>query len=334
MIGGIQTPGMYRTSSAVPSFFSNVAMLHIGFFNFTICLNAAEAAGNIVEGKTPVCANVPDSTGVSLSVNQNGYAPGWCGVHVSQYEKSTGSANPLAEYQLAVTIFDGAGQPIAYATKQPVDPAIIVPSKLPFNLIVSDNGADDTVCFWYSDQYWCSNDQAHHCNFGKYDGDTKAREGNCGFTCNNPGSSPPASATQQVPAGAVTAYMGTGAAAATAVAAPKSYAPGSCGLHIRQYQKTETANDLNPGPDYALELTLYDAKKTLLAYMDKTDAPTGKWLNIQGPLPWIVQASTEAVDSDPVDLRYAVQSWTTKSSQCSQGGWNKGVRDIDCGFSC
>lgn len=313
-IGGIRTPG---------------------FFNYTICLNLTEAVENIDKKVWPPCGTVPNSDGVSPSVNQQGYAPGWCGIHISQYQKNDLAANPLPEYQAAISIFDGAGNALAYATKQPIDPAIIIKSKLPYDLIVADSSKGDDLCFWYGDQYWCTDDtNVHHCVMGGWDGATKARQGNCGFSCPNPTSNPPKSATEQVPKGAVTAYMGTGTATATAVPPVKTYAKGSCGLHVRQYQKNEFANSLNPSPDYALEMALYDGKMTLIAYMEKTYAPQGQWLSVQGPLQWQVQASTGAVDSDPVYMRYGAQSWNSNSKQCSGDWFNNGYRDIACRFDC
>lgn len=45
----------------------------------------------------------------------------------------------------AISIFDAAGNALAYAVKQPIEPAIIVKSKLPFDLIVAERAGPAEV---------------------------------------------------------------------------------------------------------------------------------------------------------------------------------------------
>ncbi|KAJ5087087.1 hypothetical protein NUU61_008394 [Penicillium alfredii] len=71
------------------------------------------------------------------------------------------------------------------------------------------------------------------------------------------------------------AYSGTGDGAQTAGA--KSYKKGKCKIQIRQYQRNEMHNYLNPG-EYSLEMALLDDKKNLIAYTRKTKAPPAKEL--------------------------------------------------------
>jgi hypothetical protein len=96
------------------------------------------------------------------------YEHSFCRVHVTQYQKNEGiDTNPLHDCQMAITIKDGKINQIGYATKQDAEYALIVDSRLPIGLIIQDGLVDnDPVCFWYSNQWWCSNDQLHHCNFG------------------------------------------------------------------------------------------------------------------------------------------------------------------------
>ena len=117
------------------------------------------------EHQTDKCAVYPPSTGV----DQPGeYHDGWCGVHVDQYQRNEGNAiNPLNNYQLSISINDANGIQVGQATKQSAANALsIVDSALPFNLVVFPGSSDDdTVKFWYSDQYWNSST----CGVGSYD---------------------------------------------------------------------------------------------------------------------------------------------------------------------
>ncbi|KAG8532479.1 uncharacterized protein KY384_002356 [Bacidia gigantensis] len=100
-----------------------------------------------------------------------GYTPGWCGVHVIQYQKANPS-DPSSHYHLDVTIYDGAQKQIGQVTNQdaPSGQGVNVDSALPFVLIVTAQNVDaDAVLFKYADQSWGSNDQDHHCDFGAYD---------------------------------------------------------------------------------------------------------------------------------------------------------------------
>ncbi|KAJ5624260.1 hypothetical protein N7510_000569 [Penicillium lagena] len=319
-IGGIQTPG---------------------FFNFTICLNATEAQNNAVEGTLPVCATVPNSDGVSPNVNSDGWTPGWCGLHFTQWEPNEGNNNPLDEWQLEITLFDGSQTWLTTATKQPVEGGLIIPSKLTYNLTATmeDSDDSDSLCFWYSDQYWCISDSAaHDCQYdSSFDGTYRTRQGNCGFTCDNPSSDPPASATTNYPTSPVTAFFGTGTAYTQALSY-STYNSGWCGLHIRQYQRDETDDYENPGNNYGLELTLFDAKQDMISYTPKTDAASGDAVVIQGPLAWILEVISGDSDDSAVSFKYGGESWDSSGSQCSVGstnnGWQDGLRDIDCGFPC
>lgn len=313
-----------------------------GFFNLTVCLNADEARNNAAKGHTPVCGTVPNKQGVSQPENDRHYTPGSCGIHFTQIQPKSSSGkdiNPLDQWQLAITIIDGAKKVLTTATKQPVEGGLVIDSNLPYKLTVDMGKGKDDLCFWYSDQYWCINKSAsHQCKYDdKFDGTTHDRQGDCSFTCNNPTKNPPASATTNLPKSPVTAFKGTGTGYVQAVKTA-TYARGWCGLHIRQYQRNEKANYENASPDYALELQLYDSKKKLVAYTDKTNAAAGVGVPIKGPLPKAVLASSGNADKDPVSFVYGTDKWFTHDKQCHVGGKNhglqNGVRDIDCGFSC
>ena len=112
------------------------------------------------------------------------YKPGWCGLHVTQYQKHEANSNPTGDYKLDIAIKDAAGVTIGtnFGAVARSGVGVDVTSKLPYVLIVTAQDVDnDAVLFKYADQAWGSNDQEHHCNFGKYDNGN--RDGDCGFSC-------------------------------------------------------------------------------------------------------------------------------------------------------
>ena len=112
------------------------------------------------------------------------YVPGWCGLHVTQYQKHEPKSNPTGDYKLDITIKDATGAIIGGTTGAVAKAGVGVgiDSRLPFVLTVTAQNVDnDPLLFKYADQSWGSNDQAHHCNFGAYDGGN--RDGDCGFNC-------------------------------------------------------------------------------------------------------------------------------------------------------
>lgn len=226
------------------------------------------------------------------------------------------------------------------------DPLIIVDTCLPFDLIVAAPGPDDSspVDFWYADQYWTSSMKAQ-CSFGGYD--SGARNGDCSFSCPEPAAKPPVSATiaHPLPTKAINAVGGdttfintfhtsTPAPTPTKSAAPPkpTYATGSCGVHVVQYQKNEKSK--NPTPNYEIEVTLFDAKKNPISDSGKVTALTLKPVQVPGlVMPFTVTAN--AADSDPLDFNYGSQSWNSEDkTQCKTGRYDSGSRNMDCGFTC
>lgn len=126
----------------------------------------------LLEGSvTPACNEPPPPP----------YAKGWCGLHVTQFQKPDPSKDP---YSFEVHIFDADQKEIGSAPKTEVVPQtpLDVTSKLPYVFILIAGNVDkDAVLFRYADQAWGSNDQEHFCNFGAYD--NGKREGDCGFSC-------------------------------------------------------------------------------------------------------------------------------------------------------
>ncbi|KAL8968151.1 MAG: hypothetical protein Q9197_005039 [Variospora fuerteventurae] len=121
-------------------------------------------------------------------VGEAGYATGWCGMHVVQYQKEEPAADPAsdpkANYHLDVTLYDSNEDKIGevLGAEAPAGEAVSVFSKLPHVMLVTAQKVDaDPVLFAYSDQSWAYADAEHHCNFGQYDSGN--REGDCGFSC-------------------------------------------------------------------------------------------------------------------------------------------------------
>ncbi|MCJ1264481.1 hypothetical protein MMC22_004353 [Lobaria immixta] len=130
-----------------------------------------------------------------LSISPATYSGGWCGIHVTQYQKNEPGDGPQdnnPEYQLSVCVFDGNGVLLNQypgapqgtcgvfvalnGQPQPIDTA------LPNILYVTAGAVDsDAVLFNYGEQNWGSNDQEHHSKFGAYD--SGSRQGDTGFSC-------------------------------------------------------------------------------------------------------------------------------------------------------
>jgi hypothetical protein len=109
--------------------------------------------------------------------NDHGYAPGWCGVHVIQYQKPDPSKDA---YSLEVPRLNDANE-AQIGNFNKGGPTASVTSKLPLTLEIKTGGVDaDPVSFAYGGQTWDSNDKGR-CSVGKYD--NGKRQIDCGFTC-------------------------------------------------------------------------------------------------------------------------------------------------------
>ena len=94
--------------------------------------------------------------------NGAGYAPGWCGLHVTQYQKNEGpaatnGAGGTSNYRLDVEIFDANQNSIDKVTLQdaPSGKGVTVQGKLPTTLSVTAQNTDsDALLFSYNGQNW------------------------------------------------------------------------------------------------------------------------------------------------------------------------------------
>lgn len=99
-----------------------------------------------------------------------------------------------------------------------------------------------------------------------------------------------------------------------------------------QYQKTE--GNLNPGSTYRLDITLQDDQHVRVGQVLFADAPPNQDVDVDSALPLVFIATAENVDDDPLKFRYGSQAWDSNSPQCKVGGYDSGMRNMDCGFSC
>lgn len=112
-----------------------------------------------------------------------GFKAGWCGFHVTQYQKDNPS-DPNSHYHLDVSVKDASGAVVGTVGYQdaPSGQSVHCSSRLPNPVVVTAQNVDtDALLFEYGGQHFGSNDQAHYCNFGAYD--SGKREGDCGFSC-------------------------------------------------------------------------------------------------------------------------------------------------------
>ncbi|KAJ5171918.1 hypothetical protein N7492_004511 [Penicillium capsulatum] len=321
-----------------------------GFFNLTVCLDPQEAEDRIKKGIKPPCGETPEgASDVEGKPNDAGYIAGWCTIHITQFKPNLkgnkGSVpdqmvNPIKGYQIAVALYEGGNKPLVFASKQPVDGTLAIKSKLPHMLYVQDNykdeNGDDLLAFWYNDQFWLQNNTKHQSTDADKAWDGLKREFTTGFTCKNPDEDPKKDPPVPVPKNAVPAYYGTTEPKlATDV---KKYKKGTCMIHIREYQQHEMKNALNPGI-YAMEITIWDDDKNLIAYTPKANKPPGikHTVDIKGPLPYIVMCwlGTEdgKGDNDKAKpgCKYADQKFMVDAHS---SGWHGGLRDSWQEFDC
>lgn len=108
-----------------------------------------------------------------------------------------------------------------------------------------------------------------------------------------------------------------------------SYNPGSCGLHVTQYQK----NVGGVGDQYQFDVRVFDDNGILIGATNGLPIADFSSADIDSNLPFTILISAGAVDGDPVQFAYASHEWST-SRGCSTGGYGGGNRQIDCGFDC
>ncbi|KAI4139973.1 MAG: hypothetical protein L6R39_006023 [Caloplaca ligustica] len=118
----------------------------------------------------------------------------------------------------------------------------------------------------------------------------------------------------------------------------RGYAPGSCGVHVTQYQKKDPAADpkTNEDGDYHLDVRIFDNNQDLIGEVKGARALAGQAVNEDSKLPWVLLVTAQSVDSDPVLFAYSDQHWAYAdvAHNCNFGKFSGGDRDGDCGFQC
>ncbi|KAK8057399.1 hypothetical protein PG996_011336 [Apiospora saccharicola] len=113
----------------------------------------------------------------------HGLGTGRCGVFKNANDKK--KCDTTADYRFDVFIYDSAGTLVGEADLLDIpsgSTASMGGTVLPSAFGVTAPNVDgDAVYMTYGDQNWGSNDQAHQCNFGKFDSGN--RDGDCGFAC-------------------------------------------------------------------------------------------------------------------------------------------------------
>ena len=110
------------------------------------------------------------------------YNSGWCGVHITQYQKNEKDSGNNPQYQLEITLYDALKANIGGAVTTPVTPSapLDVDSQLPDVFEVTVGFVDsDPIQFHYGGQFWEST--GGQCSFGGFQNGN--RDGDCGFTC-------------------------------------------------------------------------------------------------------------------------------------------------------
>jgi len=115
------------------------------------------------------------------SNNAKRYVPGWCGMHIQQYQIGEGPGD-TSQYRLTIELFDANHAPLGgvNTANVPDGGSVDVGSALPNVYIAAVAYVDsDPVLFAYGGQKFDSS--SPQCSMGEYD--NGSRQGDCGFTC-------------------------------------------------------------------------------------------------------------------------------------------------------
>lgn len=91
-----------------------------------------------------------------------------------------------------------------------------------------------------------------------------------------------------------------------------AYLPGSCGVHVTQYQKTKgpaAANDAGGTSNCRFAMTPFDDNQVQIGQMLLADAPGGKGVGVPSGLAWLLIVTVQNVDAGSVQFAYADSGW-------------------------
>ncbi len=122
--------------------------------------------------------------------------------------------------------------------------------------------------------------------------------------------------------------------------AARGYATGACGMHVTLY----TLSGLGPSnqnAEFAVEVTLKDAKGVQIGHLDKTDLNPSVSVDSQLPLTMEVASYIDinSLSTEHITFAYGADQWSENdTSRCTVGGLARApgalVQDMDCGFAC
>lgn len=135
-------------------------------------------ANPIIAYRSPTVDDPPAASSSSPAK----FTPGWCGMHVTQYQKNEeGGDNPHSpNYVIRVSIFDADQKSLVFydcndcgTESQTValdNVGNSFKTDLPVLMIITVGATDaDPIEFAYGDQFWNSDSESHHSKFGAYD---------------------------------------------------------------------------------------------------------------------------------------------------------------------
>lgn len=122
-----------------------------------------------------------------------------------------------------------------------------------------------------------------------------------------------------------------------------NYDSGWCSMHVVQYQKNESDGPNQGSPDYLIEISLFDneGKPIVLlncdncGYTGRVVAPDGSTQSIESILPFPMNITVGAVDSDAILFSYDAQNWRSNDQEHRSNfrDYDSGKREGDTGFS-
>jgi len=119
--------------------------------------------------------------------------------------------------------------------------------------------------------------------------------------------------------------------------AARDYVTGACGMHVTLYTQT----GLMYSSQFAVEVTLKDAKGVQIGHLDKTDLNPSVSVDSQLPLTMEVAAyiDIQSTSTAHITFAYEADKWANiDTSRCTVGDTARApgtlVNDMDCGFAC
>lgn len=169
-----------KTSPSKPTLSYNLSKMH-----YKVAALLSVATFSLCAFARPPPPPPPSHSDVNPTPLDKRYVTGWCGVHITQYQKNegpVGSDGSNSEYRVDVSLYDAAQDPIGGTSllSLPGGTYKDIDSQLPYTFDVLVGGTDSQpIRFQYGGQAWTSADG--QCGVGDYD--SGSRNMDCGFSC-------------------------------------------------------------------------------------------------------------------------------------------------------